>query len=103
MAHAPPLGVVWLKSGTPAECTSAAQLRKKFPWLLEGTDFYDGSHVVCNHTSATTTTKKEKSVPLLALTAAATTLQPDGRGDDDDSDGAAVRKIKSCFTGTAGS
>ena len=28
----------------------AASLRQQFPFLLEGTDFYDGTHVVCNHT-----------------------------------------------------
>ena len=50
VAHAPPIGVLWLKSGSTAECASAAKLRERFPWLLEGTDFYDGGRVVCNHT-----------------------------------------------------
>ena len=53
VAHPPQLGVVWLKSGSPAECASAATLRERFPWLLEGTDFYDGGHVICNRTAAT--------------------------------------------------
>ena len=35
-----------------ASGTSAAKLRKRFPWLLEGTDFYDGGHVICNRTAA---------------------------------------------------
>jgi hypothetical protein len=52
VAHAPPLGVLWLKSGSATECASAAKLRARLPWLLEGTDFYDGGHVVCNHTDA---------------------------------------------------
>ena len=59
VAHTPLVGVLWLKSGTPAECASAAQLRRMFPWLLEGTDFYDGGHVVCNHTNAMTTKGKK--------------------------------------------
>jgi len=49
VAHAPPLSVVWLKGSSAEECATAALLRERFPFLLEGTDFYDGTHVVCNN------------------------------------------------------
>jgi hypothetical protein len=26
-------------------------MRAKLPYLMEGTDFYDGTHVVCNDTA----------------------------------------------------
>lgn len=49
VAHAPPLSVMWLKGSSKEECATAARLRGRFPFLLEGTDFYDGTHVVCNN------------------------------------------------------
>ena len=52
VAHAPPLSVMWLKGSSPEECATAARLRKRFPFLLEGTDFYDGTHVVCNNATS---------------------------------------------------
>ena len=51
VAHAPMVSVMWLKGSSPNECSNAASLRARFPFLLEGTDFYDGTHVVCNHTT----------------------------------------------------
>ena len=51
VAHKPLLSVMWLKGSDPAECANAAALRKQLPFLLEGTDFYDGTHVVCSNAS----------------------------------------------------
>ena len=48
VAHRPLLSVMWLKGSDPAECANAKQMRLKLPFLMEGTDFYDGTHVVCN-------------------------------------------------------
>ena len=47
VAHPPLLSVMWLKGADPAECAIAKEMRAKLPYLLEGTDFYDGTHVVC--------------------------------------------------------
>ena len=47
VAHKPLLAVMWLKGSDPAECANAKEMRAKLPFLLEGTDFYDGTHVVC--------------------------------------------------------
>jgi hypothetical protein len=52
VAAAPNVSVIWLKGSDPQECAIAARLRARFPFMLEGTDFYDGTHVVCNHTGA---------------------------------------------------
>jgi hypothetical protein len=46
-ANLAPVGVVWLKGDDPQECAKVKGLRQKLPFLLEGTDFYDGTHVVC--------------------------------------------------------
>jgi hypothetical protein len=51
VAHKPLLSVMWLKGSDPAECANAREMREKLPFLLEGTDFYDGTHVVCNDTA----------------------------------------------------
>jgi hypothetical protein len=51
VAHKPSLSVMWLKGSDPAECANAKELRMKLPYLLEGTDFYDGTHVVCGNYS----------------------------------------------------
>ena len=52
MAHKPLVSVMWLKGSDPAECANAKAMRAKLPYLLEGTDFYDGTHVVCNGTTS---------------------------------------------------
>ena len=47
VSHKPLLSVMWLKGSDPAECANAKLMRAALPYLLEGTDFYDGTHVVC--------------------------------------------------------
>eukprot|EP00037_Helgoeca_nana_P017593 m.166683 g.166683 ORF g.166683 m.166683 type:complete len:155 (-) comp24057_c0_seq4:120-584(-) len=50
VAHTPLLSVMWLKGeggAIPNECAIAAKMRAELPYLLEGTDFYDGTHVTC--------------------------------------------------------
>eukprot|EP00295_Goniomonas_pacifica_P046131 CAMPEP_0175911126 /NCGR_PEP_ID=MMETSP0108-20121206/8031_1 /TAXON_ID=195067 ORGANISM="Goniomonas pacifica, Strain CCMP1869" /NCGR_SAMPLE_ID=MMETSP0108 /ASSEMBLY_ACC=CAM_ASM_000204 /LENGTH=346 /DNA_ID=CAMNT_0017233359 /DNA_START=1 /DNA_END=1041 /DNA_ORIENTATION=- len=46
-----PLSIMWLthsETMPPAEqCKRVAEMQVKFPFLLGGTDFFDGSHVVC--------------------------------------------------------
>eukprot|EP01044_Picomonas_judraskeda_P007869 COSAG03_NODE_869_length_5567_cov_622.477601_8_plen_77_part_00 len=46
-----PTSVLWLthaESMTPAEqCAQVAKLQKEYPWVQAGTDFFDGSHIVC--------------------------------------------------------
>jgi hypothetical protein len=46
-----PLSVLWLthaESMTPAQqCAQVAALQQRFPWVQAGTDFFDGSHIVC--------------------------------------------------------
>eukprot|EP00040_Diaphanoeca_grandis_P013656 m.69024 g.69024 ORF g.69024 m.69024 type:complete len:375 (+) comp24034_c0_seq1:111-1235(+) len=48
------VSVLWLthsESMGPAEqCAFAAKLQTEFPWVQQGTDFFDGSHIVCNDT-----------------------------------------------------
>ena len=43
--------VLWLthsESMSPAEqCREAQQLQRTYPWVQIGTDFFDGSHIVC--------------------------------------------------------
>lgn len=50
----PPVGVMWLTHSEvmpPAEqCSRVAALQQQFNFLYAGTDFFDGSHVVCNAT-----------------------------------------------------
>eukprot|EP01102_Stenamoeba_stenopodia_P007919 TRINITY_DN2232_c0_g1_i3.p3 TRINITY_DN2232_c0_g1~~TRINITY_DN2232_c0_g1_i3.p3 ORF type:complete len:159 (-),score=36.17 TRINITY_DN2232_c0_g1_i3:229-705(-) len=49
----PAVGLVWLTHSEvmPAEeqCVRVAALQLQMPWLLAGTDYFDGSHVVCNN------------------------------------------------------
>ena len=34
----------------PAEqCKKVAALQREYPWVTEGTDFFDGSHVICSN------------------------------------------------------
>ena len=47
VAYLPLLSVMWLKGSNTAECANAREMRAKLPYVLEGTDFYDGTHVVC--------------------------------------------------------
>jgi hypothetical protein len=46
-----PVSVLWLthsESMSPAEqCANVAALQKLYPWAQAGTDYFDGSHVVC--------------------------------------------------------
>ena len=46
-----PVSVLWLThsdSMPPAEqCAHVAELQVRYPWVQAGTDFFDGSHVVC--------------------------------------------------------
>ena len=51
----PAFAILWLtgeSASNPAatQCARVAQMQAQLPWVLVGTDFYDGSHVVCNHT-----------------------------------------------------
>lgn len=45
------LSVLWLthaESMPPAEqCAQVARVQKQFGWVQAGTDFFDGSHIVC--------------------------------------------------------
>jgi len=47
----PSVGILWLthsEAMPPAQqCAKVSQYQKEMPWLLAGTDFFDGSHVVC--------------------------------------------------------
>ena len=49
------LSILWLTHSeqmSPADqCAFAARMQAEYPWLQQGTDFFDGSHVVCNGTS----------------------------------------------------
>jgi hypothetical protein len=51
LSNAPAMGIIWLTHSEvipPEEqCRMVAVFQKKYPWLLAGTDFFDGSHVVC--------------------------------------------------------
>ena len=46
-----PLSVLWLthSEAMPAkeQCATVARLQQQYPWVQAGTDFFDGSHVVC--------------------------------------------------------
>ena len=46
-----PVSVLWLthaESMTPAEqCAQVYKLQQLYPWVQAGTDFFDGSHIVC--------------------------------------------------------
>ena len=33
------------------QCEQVADLQKQYPWVQAGTDFFDGSHVLCNASS----------------------------------------------------
>ena len=33
------------------QCQTVADLQQQYPWVQAGTDFFDGSHVVCNSSS----------------------------------------------------
>ena len=48
----PPLSILWLTHSNviPAQqqCDTAKLIQNKFPWVVVGTDFFDGSHIVCN-------------------------------------------------------
>lgn len=50
----PPLSVLWLthSESMPAkqQCERAALIQSELDWVQVGTDFFDGSHVVCNNT-----------------------------------------------------
>ena len=50
----PPLGVFWLthaESMDPAQqCAEVAAMQQRLPWMRGGTDFFDLSHIACNHT-----------------------------------------------------
>lgn len=49
------LSVLWLthsNSMSPIEqCAFAKQMQTNYPFVQEGTDFFDGSHIVCNESS----------------------------------------------------
>jgi len=51
----PPLSVLWLthSESMPGkqQCERAALIQSQMPWVQVGTDFFDGSHVVCNNTA----------------------------------------------------
>ena len=46
-----PLSVLWLthSESMPAkeQCAAVAALQKAYPWVQAGTDFFDGSQIVC--------------------------------------------------------
>jgi hypothetical protein len=46
------LSILWLthaESMSPAQqCAHVAALQKQYPWVQAGTDFFDGSHIVCS-------------------------------------------------------
>ena len=52
IGHAPHMGVLWLTHSdiVPLEtqCRTAAEVQAALPWVAIGTDYYDGSHVICN-------------------------------------------------------
>lgn len=51
VARSPSVSVLWLthsESMPPQEqCQRAQQMQQMYPWIQAGTDFFDGSHVVC--------------------------------------------------------
>jgi hypothetical protein len=51
----PAMAIMWLtgesaSNPAAAQCARVAQIQAQLPWVMEGTDFYDGSHVTCNRT-----------------------------------------------------
>jgi hypothetical protein len=54
----PLLSVLWLTHSeamsSEDQCNNVAILQHQFPFVQVGTDFFDGSHVVCNNTKLTT-------------------------------------------------
>ena len=51
----PAMSVMWLtgeSAANPAaaQCKRVAEIQAKLPYVMAGTDFYDGSHVTCNPT-----------------------------------------------------
>ena len=50
------LSVLWLThshSMPPTDqCAFAKEMQATYPWVQQGTDFFDGSHIVCNETAA---------------------------------------------------
>ena len=46
-----PLSVLWLthseSMNATEQCKNVAALQQQYPWTQAGTDFFDGSHVVC--------------------------------------------------------
>lgn len=55
----PNLSVLWLTHSEAMsaedQCTNVAILQNQYDFIQVGTDFFDGSHVVCNNTKITTT------------------------------------------------
>ena len=52
----PAMAIMWLtgeSAANPAaaQCARVAEIQATMPWVMEGTDFYDGSHVTCNRTA----------------------------------------------------
>ena len=51
VSHSPPVSVMWLthSSSMPAavQCSAVAAIHEQMPWVVGGTDFYDGSHITC--------------------------------------------------------
>ena len=55
VSEQPAFAILWLTGESPsnpaaAQCARVSQMQAQLPWVMVGTDFYDGSHVVCNHT-----------------------------------------------------
>ena len=46
-----PVSALWLTHSeamsAAQQCADVAALQQKYPWVTAGTDFFDGSHVVC--------------------------------------------------------
>jgi len=53
----PNLSVLWLTHSEAMtaedQCNNVATLQNQFPFVQVGTDFFDGSHIVCNNTKLT--------------------------------------------------
>ena len=50
------MSIMWLTGESianpaAAQCVRVAKIQQRMPWVMEGTDFYDGSHVICNRTA----------------------------------------------------
>ena len=50
-----PVSVLWMthseSMSAAQQCTKVASLQELYPWVQAGTDFFDGSHVLCNSSS----------------------------------------------------